>query len=112
MYALALWAPRTEDLPLVRDRMGVKPLFYYPTPDGVLFGSEAKAILAHPDAEAVVDAEGLAEIFAIINTPGHAIFKGMHEVVPGTVVRFHRGGHTTRPYWQLEARPHTDDLDT
>ncbi len=36
----------------------------------------------------------------------------MHEVVPGTVVRFHRGGHTTRTYWQLEARPHTDDLDT
>ncbi|WP_431992900.1 asparagine synthase (glutamine-hydrolyzing) [Streptomyces albogriseolus] len=112
MYALALWDPRTEELLLVRDRMGVKPLFYYPTPDGVLFGSEAKAVLAHPDAEAVVDREGLAEIFAIINTPGHAVFKGMHEVVPGTVVRFHRGGHTTRTYWQLEARPHTDDLDT
>ncbi|NEE55591.1 asparagine synthetase B, partial [Streptomyces sp. SID8455] len=43
MYALAIWDPRTEELLLVRDRMGVKPLFYYPTRDGVLFGSEAKA---------------------------------------------------------------------
>ncbi|HEY9371958.1 asparagine synthase (glutamine-hydrolyzing) [Streptomyces sp.] len=111
MYALAIWDPRSEELLLVRDRMGVKPLFYYPTADGVLFGSEAKAILAHPEAEAVVDAEGLAEIFAIINTPGHAVFKGMHEVVPGTVVRFTRSGSTTRTYWALEARPHTEDLD-
>ncbi|HZG03042.1 MAG TPA: asparagine synthase (glutamine-hydrolyzing) [Streptomyces sp.] len=111
MYALAVWDPRSEELLLVRDRMGVKPLFYYPTRDGVLFGSEAKAILAHPEARAAVDREGLAEIFAIINTPGHAVFKGMREVVPGTVVRFTRGGHTTRTYWELEARPHTDGLD-
>ncbi|QKV97000.1 asparagine synthase (glutamine-hydrolyzing) [Streptomyces sp. NA02950] len=113
MYALAIWDVRTEELLLVRDRMGVKPLFYYPTADGVLFGSEPKAILAHPEAEAVVDAEGLAEIFAIVNTPGHAVFKGMHEVVPGTVVRFGRSGRRgTRTYWRLQARPHTDDLHT
>ncbi|MEV1090158.1 asparagine synthase (glutamine-hydrolyzing) [Streptomyces microflavus] len=112
MYALAIWDPRTEELLLVRDRMGVKPLFYYPTRDGVLFGSEAKAILAHPEAEAVVDREGLAEIFAIINTPGHAVFKGMHEVVPGTTVRFGKDGRTTRTYWELTAQPHGDDLDT
>ncbi|MFG2332078.1 asparagine synthase (glutamine-hydrolyzing) [Streptomyces sp. NPDC048604] len=111
MYAMAIWDPRSEELLLVRDRMGVKPLFYHPTADGVLFGSEAKAILAHPEAEAVVDAEGLAEIFAIVNTPGHAVFKGMHEVVPGTVVRFTRSGATTRTYWTLQAKPHTQDLD-
>ena len=112
MYAFAIWDPRTEELLLVRDRMGVKPLFYYPTPDGVLFGSEPKAILAHPDAEAVVDREGLSEIFAILNTPGHAVFRGMHEVVPATVVRFSREGQTTREYWRLESRLHTDDLQT
>lgn len=112
MYAFAIWDPRVEELLLVRDRMGVKPLFYYPTPDGALFGSEPKAILAHPDAEAVVDREGLSEIFAILNTPGHAIFRGMHEVVPATVVRFSREGQITREYWRLESRPHTDDLQT
>ncbi|WP_249412222.1 asparagine synthetase B family protein [Micromonospora endophytica] len=48
MYAFAIWDERDQKLVLVRDRMGIKPLFYYPTPDGVLFGSEPKAILANP----------------------------------------------------------------
>ncbi|MFE2475900.1 asparagine synthase (glutamine-hydrolyzing) [Streptomyces sp. NPDC059389] len=112
IYAFVIWDPRTEELLLVRDRMGVKPLYYYPTADGVLFGSEAKAILAHPEVEAVVDPEGLKEIFSIVKTPGHAVFRGMHEVVPATTVRFTREGRSTKKYWQLKATPHTDDLDT
>ncbi|MFF5447512.1 asparagine synthase (glutamine-hydrolyzing) [Streptomyces sp. NPDC012888] len=112
VYAFAIWDPRTEELLLVRDRMGVKPLYYYPTADGVLFGSEPKAILAHPDVEAVVDAEGLREIFSIVKTPGHAVFQGMYEVLPATVLRFTREGRTEQAYWTLQARPHTDDLDT
>ncbi|MFE5541886.1 asparagine synthase (glutamine-hydrolyzing) [Streptomyces sp. NPDC056485] len=112
IYAFAIWDPRTEELLLVRDRMGVKPLYYYPTADGVLFGSEPKAILAHPDAEAVVDPEGLKEIFSIVKTPGHAVFRGMHEVVPATTVRFTRDGQSATRYWELKAAPHTDDLDT
>ncbi|MFD0268830.1 asparagine synthase (glutamine-hydrolyzing) [Streptomyces sp. NPDC127106] len=112
IYAFAIWDPRTEELLLVRDRMGVKPLYYYPTADGVLFGSEPKAILAHPESEAVVDAEGLKEIFSIVKTPGHAVFRGMHEVLPASIVRFTREGTTEQEYWKLQARPHTEDLDT
>ena len=63
--------PATQVLTLVRDRMGIKPLYYYPTPDGVLFGSEPKAILAHPRAEAVVDLDGLRELLSHVKTPGH-----------------------------------------
>ncbi|HEV7687234.1 MAG TPA: asparagine synthetase B, partial [Acidimicrobiia bacterium] len=51
MFALAIWDTRREELLLVRDRLGIKPLYYAPTPHGVLFGSEAKAILAHPAFE-------------------------------------------------------------
>jgi asparagine synthase (glutamine-hydrolysing) len=112
MYAFALWDPREEELLLVRDRMGIKPLYYYPTSDGVLFGSEPKAILAHPSVRPVVDAEGLAELISFCKTPEQAVYKGMRELRPGHVLRVRRGGLTVRRYWALEARDHTDDLDT
>ncbi|WP_018681630.1 asparagine synthase (glutamine-hydrolyzing) [Actinokineospora enzanensis] len=112
MFAIAVWDVAREELLLVRDRMGVKPLFYQPTRDGVLFGSEPKAILANPMAGRRVGAEGLCEVLEMVKTPEAAVFAGMHEVRPGSLVRIGRGGLTKRRYWQLTAREHTDDLDT
>src|SRR6266545_697417 len=79
-FAGAVWDARTEELWLVRDRLGVEPLFYYPTPTGVIFGSEAKAVLAHPFVEPVVDADGLREIFTYAGTPHMAFFRDMHRL--------------------------------
>ncbi len=112
MFAFAIWDARNEELLLVRDRMGVKPLSYYRTPGGALFGSEAKAVLAHPDVRPTVDLDGLRELIAMTKTPGHAIYKGLAEVQPGHLVRIRREGLTEHRYWALEAREHTDDLDT
>ncbi|WP_204072942.1 asparagine synthase (glutamine-hydrolyzing) [Planotetraspora phitsanulokensis] len=112
MYAFAIWDTRREELLLVRDRMGIKPLYYYPTPTGVLFGSEPKAILANPLVRPVVDADGLRELLAFVKTPENAVFRGMYEVRPGQIVRIRRGGLSKRRYWQLESREHTDDLET
>ncbi|WP_067181905.1 asparagine synthase (glutamine-hydrolyzing) [Microtetraspora niveoalba] len=112
MYAFAIWDARREELLLVRDRMGIKPLYYYPTPSGVLFGSEPKAILANPLAERVVDADGLRELLAFVKTPERAVYRGMFEVRPGQIVRIRREGLTKRRYWRLESREHTDDLPT
>ncbi|MFD5989031.1 asparagine synthase (glutamine-hydrolyzing) [Streptomyces cyaneofuscatus] len=112
IYAFAIWDPRSEELLLVRDRMGVKPLYYHPTEDGVIFGSELKAILAHEDVDAVIDGEGLREIFSIVKTPGHGVLKGMYEVLPATVMRFTKDGSSSHRYWELTAREHTDDLGT
>jgi len=112
MYAFALWDVRRTELLLVRDRIGIKPLYYYPLPAGVLFGSEPKAILANPLAERAVDAGGLCELLAMVKTPEQAVFKGMYELRPGHLLRLRREGLTTRRYWALEARDHTDDLDT
>lgn len=111
MFAFALWDTARQELFLVRDRMGIKPLYYYPTPDGVLYGSEPKAILAHPRAEAVVDLDGMREILGNVKTPGHGIYRGMHEVRPGSRVRIRRDGIDVRRYWQLEANEHVDDRD-
>nr|WP_184984726.1 asparagine synthase (glutamine-hydrolyzing) [Sphaerisporangium rubeum] len=112
MYAFGIWDTVSEELLLVRDRMGIKPLYYYPTPCGVLFGSEPKAILANPAAEAVVDAEGLRELMGFVKTPECAVYRGMYEVRPGGVVRVGRDGIARDRYWRLEAREHPDDLDT
>ena len=101
---------RSEELFLVRDRMGVKPLFYYPTPDGVLFGSEPKAILAHPGVESRVNKDGFREILVLAKNPETTIYAGMHEVRPGQVVRVSRAGLTKRRYWMLTAHAHEDDV--
>jgi asparagine synthase (glutamine-hydrolysing) len=112
MYAFAIWDSRHNRLVMIRDRMGIKPFSYYPTPDGVLFGSEPKAILANPLARARVRLDGFRELFTMIKTPGHAVWDGMREVEPGTVVTADRTGLRRRVYWELETRPHTDDRDT
>ncbi|GAA5047033.1 asparagine synthase (glutamine-hydrolyzing) [Streptomyces similanensis] len=112
MYAFAVWDGRHDKLVMIRDRMGIKPFYYHPTPDGVLFGSEPKAILANPLARRRVTLDGLRELFTFVKTPGHAVWDGMREVEPGTVVTVDRTGPRTRAYWTLRTRPHPDDRDT
>jgi asparagine synthase (glutamine-hydrolysing) len=112
MFAFGLWDSSRQELLLARDRLGVKPLYYAARPDGVLFGSEPKAILAHPGFRAEIDAEGLAELFgqAGTKTPGHGIYRGLAELRPGTVAVVGRGGIRVSTYWSLQARPHAGDL--
>jgi hypothetical protein len=62
MYAFAIWDTRVEKLVMIRDRMGIKPFYLFPTSDEVLFGSEPKAILANPLAKCAVDLDGLREL--------------------------------------------------
>ncbi len=108
MYAFAIWDSREDKLVMVRDRMGIKPLYYYETPDGVLFGSEPKAILACPAAEHTVTLDGIRELFTFVKTPGHAVWEGMREVEPGTIVTVSASGPRTTRYWALQTRPHPD----
>ncbi|MER6093851.1 asparagine synthase (glutamine-hydrolyzing) [Streptomyces bluensis] len=112
VFGIAVWDHRAQELLLARDRLGNKPMFYHPTEHGVVFGSERKAILAHPLVEPVVDLDGLREILSYAGTPGHGVFRGMHQVRPGHLVRVSRAGLREETYWALQAREHTDDLDT
>ena len=112
MYAFAIWDARTKKLIMIRDHMGIKPFYFYPTADGVLFGSEPKAILANPLAKRVVGIDGLREVFSLCKPPGHAIWAGMREVEPGTVVTVDRNGLRTHTYWKLETKQHSDDTET
>jgi asparagine synthase (glutamine-hydrolysing) len=112
MYAFAIWDARRRKLVMIRDRMGIKPFYIYPTADGVLFGSEPKAVLANPMVKRVVNIDGLREMLLPIKTPGLAVWKGMREVEPGTVVTVDERGIRERTYWRLESRPHTDNEET
>lgn len=114
VFAFAIWDERRQALILARDRIGVKPLFYKVHNSGVLFGSELKAILAHPEVKPEVDVEGFSELFGMgpIRTPGFGVFRGIHEVKQGHYIVFTKEKADHHQYWKLESTPHEDDVDT
>ena len=114
IFAFAIWDEAKEILFLARDRIGVKPLFYTQCGNDFIFGSEIKALLAHPNVKPQVDGEGLAEIFMIgpARTPGHGIFRGMAELKPGHSMIYSHRGLVVHQYWSLQSMPHPDDFNT
>lgn len=113
MFAFAIWDARRQELWLVRDHLGVKPLYYYLTETGLVFGSEPKTILANPGAVAELDSSGIAEIFAVASapTPGHGVYRDFRQVKPGHALRISERGISDNCYWSLPARPHGDAPD-
>ncbi|BCG76177.1 asparagine synthetase B [Mesorhizobium sp. 113-1-2] len=112
MFAYAIWDTAKRELLLIRDRLGIKPLYYYPTEHGVLFGSEPKAILANSLAERAMDADGLRQTLCSVPDPDSTVFRGMREVRPGHIVRVTRDGIKQMSYWHLTDSGHTDDVPT
>jgi asparagine synthase (glutamine-hydrolysing) len=112
MFAAAIWDEARHRLVLIRDRLGVKPLYYFQTPDAVVFGSEPKAILAAPGVEPIVDADGLRELVELTQPPGWSLWKGMRSVEPGSLVVVDESGIRSTPYWHLSAAPHDEDKES
>jgi asparagine synthase (glutamine-hydrolysing) len=113
IFAFAVWDEKRQQLFLGRDRLGVKPLFYRHDGSSLLFGSELKAILAHPDVKAEVNREGLAEIFGLgpSRTPGHGVFSGIDELRPAHALIFSREGLKVWRYWNVKSDIHTDSVE-
>lgn len=114
IFAFGLWDSKKQQLLLARDHMGVKPLFYAQRGSAILFGSEIKALLAHPLVQPEINEEGMAEIFSMgpARTPGLGVFRDVHEVRSGHMLLFTPEHMRTIQYWSLQCRPHTDDLET
>ncbi|MGE5403359.1 MAG: asparagine synthase (glutamine-hydrolyzing), partial [Candidatus Saccharibacteria bacterium] len=114
IFAFAIWDEREKRLFMARDRMGVKPLFYAQRGKSFLFGSELKALLAHPSINPEISGEGLAEIFVMgpSRTPGHGVFYGISEIQPGCCLIYNQTGIRTWRYWHLQSHEHGDDLET
>ncbi|MNW30046.1 Asparagine synthetase [glutamine-hydrolyzing] 3 [compost metagenome] len=113
IFAFAIWDGKEEQVFMARDRLGVKPFFYSENKDALIFGSEPKALLQHPDVEAVVHADGLAEIFIIgpARTPGHGVYASIKELRPGQTLTYDRNGSRIRTYWKLESAAHEDNVE-
>lgn len=113
IFAFCIWDSKKQKLFMARDRMGVKPLFFYNYENGIIFGSEIKTLLKNPLVKPDVDETGLKEIFLLGpgRTPGQGVIKGVKELCPGEMVEFSREQFSIKKYWKLQAREFTDDFN-
>ena len=114
IYAFGVWNEKQKKLFLARDPLGVKPLFYTIKDKSLIFGSEIKTILAHPRVEAIVDKQGLTEIFGFgpARPLGSGIFKDIRELPPACSLSYSEEGIKTEEYWKLNAKGHDESLST
>jgi asparagine synthase (glutamine-hydrolysing) len=112
IFAFAIWDEAKESMFVARDRLGVKPFFYMEKGRMFIFGSEIKAILAHPEIKAEVDREGLQEVFGLgpSRSPGHGVYKGVKELRPAHAATFTNNGLKIWRYWNVESKAHQDSL--
>jgi asparagine synthase (glutamine-hydrolysing) len=109
MFAFALWDRNRERLFVVRDRFGVKPLYYAFLDSGeFIFGSELKSLMAHPGLARKIDPLAVEEYFAYGYVPEpRTIFKGANKLPPGFTLTLKRGEAPALPkqYWDMPFTP-------
>jgi len=109
MFGIALWDVKRRELLLIRDRMGVKPLFYARVGEDIVFGSEIKSVLAHPSVRKSPCFEALYHYFSLKNIPAPlTAFDGILSLRPGEALRFKDGAASLSTWWTLEFRERHD----
>lgn len=105
MFAFAVWDDQEKELSIVRDRIGIKPVFVYDDGKAVIFASELKAIREHPAFERNLNLDVLPSYLRYRYVPApEAIFRNVRKLRPGTIARFRDGGRTSREtvYWSVQ----------
>ncbi len=106
MFAFAIWQKQSRELFLVRDRVGIKPLYYYQHSQNLIFGSELKVLFGHPDVDRMIDLEGLTYYLSLNYVPQPCtLAAGINKVRPGCYLRWKDGHLTQEPYWTLRLEP-------
>lgn len=102
MFAFAIWDARSRRLLLARDRLGIKPLYYFGLPDGIVFASEIKALLASELVPSRLNAAGIRAFLQLghIPPPWTAI-AGVEPLPPGYIATWQNGSFHTSAYWTL-----------
>jgi asparagine synthase (glutamine-hydrolysing) len=101
-FAIALWDRNNRRLVLVRDRVGIRPLFHTTLPDGsLLFGSEMKALLAHGGVRAEIDPIALGQVATLwVAVPPRTSFKNIAELPAGRMLVLEEGRRSEHQYWR------------
>jgi asparagine synthase (glutamine-hydrolyzing) len=103
MFAFAIWDHRNQSLFLARDRLGVKPLYYFLDDHSLVFGSELKAILANKNIPRQIDLEGLDSFFTAEYIPAPlSIFQEIKKLPPGHTLVLRDGKVSIDRYWDLQ----------
>mgnify|MGYP001617375932 FL=1 len=103
MFAFALWDSRSREMWLVRDRIGIKPLYYSMHHGRITFASELKALLQDPEQERRVDEESFYHYMTFLTAPApNTFFEGIKKLPPGTWLRIQEDGSTLeKTYWDV-----------
>ncbi|WP_302654169.1 asparagine synthase (glutamine-hydrolyzing) [uncultured Clostridium sp.] len=113
IFAFAIYDEEKEQVFLVRDQMGVKPLFYSINNKNIIFASEIKAILANPMVKAQIDREGITELFALgpAVIPGKAIYKNILEIAPANCLLISKENIKVWEYWKVTLQENKETVE-
>jgi asparagine synthase (glutamine-hydrolysing) len=103
MFAFAIFDRKDRKLLLARDRLGIKPLFYAVTKNGVTFCSEIKGIIQDPRIAREMDPQSVFDYFSYGYVPGpRTAFKGINQLLPGHYLEVSGGGVRLHKYWDIK----------
>ena len=106
MFAFAIWDARQESLLLARDRIGIKPLYYWLSDKSVIFGSEIKAILADPEVKVEIVPQMIDRFLTFYYVPGEeTLFRNIRKLAPGSYMVVKNGKVEISSYWDLHFLP-------
>ncbi len=109
MFAIALWDSRREKLLVVRDRLGIKPVYYCERDGRLAYASEVKALLQAPGVHAELDPAGLRDHLAVgYAVAPRTIFKGIYKLPPATMLTWEAGTLRSVRYWDIPQTTRTD----
>ena len=105
MFSFAIWDANRKRLLIARDRLGIKPLYYWTNNNQIIFGSELKSLLANPSIPRDIDPIALDYFLTLEYIPNpHTIIKNIHKLPPGHYLLFQGGSLRIEPYWDIEPR--------